>query len=108
LLHAAVAVAFSVLVFFFALHAKTAVYGRSSSANITTATASKMLGTTQKLDGRAVQSQTTPVFWLLFVSILSFSLHRRTWLSSAVTLRPANNIPLWQLQRFLRPPPVLG
>ena len=108
LLHTAVPVAFCVLVFFFALHAKTAVYGGAASPKVTTATASKLWVNSQKIDGRAAQSHAAPLFWLLFVSIVFFGLHRRAWLPSAVASRPASNLPLWHRHRFLRPPPFLG
>ena len=57
ILRAAVPVMFCVLVFFFALHAKTAVYGAASHSKVTPSTASKMWVSGQKMQSRIAPAQ---------------------------------------------------
>jgi len=106
MLRAAVPVIFCVLVFLFALHAKTAVYGGAHQARVTPSTASKMWAGGEKLDFRAVVPQSAPPAWLMFVSLLGLYLfpEQRSYQNALVAPLP-NNLRLRYLHRFLRPPP---
>jgi hypothetical protein len=105
MLRAAVPVMFCVLVFFFALHAKTAVYGTSAHSNVTPSTASKLWVSGQKMPARVAPIQIAPLLWSLFLSPFLFHLLHRPRVQSAVIIPPPSNLELWHLHRFLRPPP---
>src|SRR5690242_16328713 len=102
-----VPVTFCVLVFFFALHAKTAVYQGASPPKISPATASKMWLSGQKLQAPVATIDRTPsLFWFLVVMLFGFCLNRRPLTQSTVVSPSPRNFRLWYLRRFLRPPPV--
>jgi hypothetical protein len=106
MLRAAVPGIFCLLVFFFALHAKTAVYGGTSQTKITPSTASKMWAGAQKIDAHTLAPQSTPLFWLLFLSVLGLGLSlSRPQIPSTQIIPPPGNPHLRNLHRFLRPPP---
>jgi hypothetical protein len=107
LLRMALPVALCLLVFFFALHAKTAVYNGGSPVKISPATASKLWLSGQKLQAPPIQFDHTPLlFWFLAVSLFGFCLNRRPLIQSVVVVPQPSNIRLWHLRRFLRPPPI--
>ena len=98
-----------VLVFMFALHAKTAVYKGRATAKVTpsTATASKLwLGDGQKMEVRSVDSGGAALFWMAVLCLIGLYLHRELRVQSAFIAPAPRNIPLRYLHRFLRPPPV--
>jgi hypothetical protein len=105
MLRAAVPVMFCVLVFLFALHAKTAVYGTAAQSKVTPSTSGKLWVSGQKLEARVVPTQIAPLFWPLFLSLLGLSLLSRPRLQRAIIIPPPSNLRLWHLHRFLRPPP---
>lgn len=106
ILRAAVPVMFCVLVFLFALHAKTAVYGTAAGSRVTPSTASKLWVDGQKMPAQVAPLQIAPLFWPLFLSLLGFYFSTRPRVQSAhIIIPPPSNLRLWQLHRFLRPPP---
>lgn len=93
------------LVFFFALHAKTAVYNGAAPAKVTPSTASKLWVGQQKMEVQKLPSANVILFWIAFTCLFSLYLHREPKVRSAVVIAPPNNLRLRHLQRFLRPPP---
>jgi hypothetical protein len=104
MLRAAVPVLFCVLVFFFALHAKTAVYGAATQTKVTPSTSSKMWVSGQKMDARVLPPSAVPLFCAV-VSLLLFVLLNQPRLQVALRVPPPSNLRLRHLHRFLRPPP---
>jgi len=97
--------AFCALVFFFALHAKTAVY-EGSAAKITPSTASKLWVSGQKLEIPTLKSCTgTLLFWMAAICLLSLYFHNERLAQSVFVVPAPKDRPLRHLHRFLRPPP---
>jgi hypothetical protein len=102
----AVAVAFCILVFFFALHAKTAVY-TGGAAKMTPSTSSKLW-----LSGHEVRVQSVDLissgvlFWMTVLFLFRLYIYRGPQVRSAFATPPPRRLPLQQLHLFLRPPPV--
>jgi len=109
LLRAAVPAVFCLLVFFFALHAKTAVYSGASQAKVTPSTASKLWVSGQEMQHRLAPPVSVPLFplLLLLVLVVPTVLCRPAPQCSPVILS-SNNFSLRHLRRFLRPPPARG
>ena len=105
MLRAAVPVLFCVLVFFFALHAKTAVYGAAAHSKVTPSTASKMWVSGQKLQSGMALPHSVPFILVLFLSLLGFRLVTRPQNPSLLIIPASSNLRLRYLHRFLRPPP---
>ncbi len=95
-----------VLVFMFALHAKTAVYNGGASAKVTPSTASKLWLNGQKMEVRFVDSDSGVLFWMAVLCAIGLYLHRQLRVQSAFIPPAPRNFPLRYLHRFLRPPPV--
>jgi hypothetical protein len=93
------------LVFFFALHAKTAVYNGGTPAKATPSTASKLWVSGQKMEAQTLQSPGIVLFWIAFTCLFSLYLHSGPKVCSAVVIPPSNDLRLRHLRRFLRPPP---
>jgi len=107
MLRVAVPVLFCILVFFFALHAKTAVYGAAAQSRVTPSTASKLWVSGQKMEARIIPPQSAPVlFWLAFLGLLGLLLVGQRRLQTAVVISPPSNLRIRHLHRFLRPPPI--
>ena len=94
-------------VFFFALHAKTALYNGGTPAKVTTSTASKLW-----LDGQqkmpvvpSVDSSSSALFWIAVFCLYRWYLRREPFIQSALSTVPASTLTLRYLRRFLRPPP---
>jgi len=108
----AVSVAFCALVFFFALHAKTAVYHDGTAGKLTPSTACKLWSSGQKMQAQSqTQSQSYDasaglLFWMAVLSLFTPYFHRQPRVHSAFGTPPASNLSLWYLHQFLRPPPV--
>jgi len=105
MLRAALPVLFCVLVFFFALHAKTAVYGTAAQTKVTPSTSSKMWVSGQKMEAHVLPQSAVPLFWAAFVSLLGLVLLKQPRLQAASRVPPPSNLRLRHLHRFLRPPP---
>lgn len=93
------------LVFFFALHAKIAVYNGGAPAKATPSTASKLWISGQKMEAQTLQSAGVVLFWIAFTCLFSLLLHREHKVRSVVLVPPPNDVRLRHLHRFLRPPP---
>ncbi|MGC2109273.1 MAG: hypothetical protein WA655_07125 [Candidatus Korobacteraceae bacterium] len=102
-----VAFAFCVLVFFFALHAKTAVYNGGAPAKVTPSTSSKLW-----LSGNKVEVQSADLaggammFWMTVVCLVQLYIDREPKAQNTFLNPPPRTFPLQQLHLFLRPPPA--
>jgi hypothetical protein len=105
MLRAALPAVFCLLVFFFALHAKTAVYGAANQARITPSTASKLWSSGQKFDVDCFAPQSAPLFWPVLLTLLGLFLCEQPFIKAALIVPPPGNLRLRHLHRFLRPPP---
>ncbi len=94
------------LVFMFALHAKTSVYSGTGPAKVTPSTASKLWLNGQKLEVQSVDSGSGMLFWMAVLCLVGLYLHRELRAHSAFLAPPPRNLPLRQVHRFLRPPPL--
>jgi hypothetical protein len=105
-LERSLAVFFGVLVFVFALHAKTAVYNAGIPAKATPSTSSKLWRGGQKMEVQSLATTSDMLFWTaaLYLFGLCVQPERRT--PSLLLSPPLRNLPLRHLNRFLRPPPV--
>jgi hypothetical protein len=95
-----------VLVFMFALHAKTAVYNGGAPAKATPSTASKLWLNGQKMEVGSIDSSNGVMFWITVLCLIGLYLHQELRVQSAFIPPAPRNLPLRQLHRFLRPPPV--
>lgn len=105
-LRAVVPVVLCALVFFFALHAKTAVYSGGAPAHATPSTASKLWVSGQKMEARSVGYDSAPLFWLVCLGVFGLYLRREPFAHSALICFSPGNLRLRYLHRFLRPPPA--
>ncbi len=94
------------LVFFFALHAKTAVYNNGAPAKITPATSLKLWLSGHKMESETLESASVVLFWIAFTCLFGLLLHQEPKVHSVFITPPPSNLPLRHLHRFLRPPPV--
>jgi hypothetical protein len=102
----AMSIAFCALVFFFALHAKTAVYDGGSPGKVTPSTASKMWSSGQKMEAQPIDAAGGLLFWMAVLCLFAPCFHREIRAYSAFGTPPASNLSLWYSHQFLRPPPV--
>ena len=93
------------LVFFFALHAKTALYNGAAPVKVTTSTASKLWLNGQKMQVQSVDSSACALFWVAVFCLCGLYLHREPFVQSAILVPPSSTLTLLYLRRFLRPPP---
>jgi hypothetical protein len=108
-LRRALLLALCVLVFLFALHAKTAVYNGSAPAKVTPSTASKLWVSGQKMEIQPVDSATGgALFFVALLCVFGLYLHRERRVQSAFLIPPPRDFSLRYIHRFLRPPPVLA
>lgn len=108
LIRASVPVLFCILVFLFALHAKTAVYGGTSAGKISPSTASKLWVSSEKMEFRAELLHSVPLFWLFLISVFGLYLSRDCSFRSIVAVPSISIRHRWQVRRFQRPPPFQG
>ena len=101
-------VAFCALVFFFALHAKTAVYNNGAPAKLTPSTSCKLWTSSQKMETPSLGVSGGVLFWMAALLLLTLYLRRHVCVCSAFLVPPPGILPLRHLSRFLRPPPVLA
>ena len=93
------------LVFFFALHAKTALYDGAAPVKVTTSTATKLWLNGQKMQVQSVDSSACALFWMTVFCLWGLYLHREPFVQSAIPVPPSSTLTLLYLHRFLRPPP---
>lgn len=93
------------LVFFFALHAKTALYNGAAPVKVTTATASKLWLDGQKIEVRSVDSDTDTLFWVAVFCLFGPCLTREPVVQRATLNSAIGTSTLHYRRRFLRPPP---
>jgi len=94
------------LVFFFALHAKIAVYNGSSPVKATPSTASKLWINGQKMQVQSIDSGPAAFFWLVLLCLCGLYLQSVDRVQSVALTAPPNDLTLRYRRRFLRPPPV--
>jgi hypothetical protein len=99
---------FCALVFFFALHAKTAVYNNAPPAKQTASTASKLWLSGQKMEVQSIDSTGGVVFWMALLYLFGLCLVQTPVLQRALVIPAVRNLPLWEVHRFLRPPPQIS
>jgi len=102
------AIVFCALVFFFALHAKTAVYNNGAPAKLTPSTSCKLWLTAQKLETKSFASVGAVLLWIALFCLLQPCLRRERSPHGAYLAPFPSYLPLRHLYRFLRPPPVLA
>src|SRR5271167_1800319 len=94
------------LVFFFALHAKVAVYNGGTPVKVTPSTASKLWLNAQKLQVPSVDSSSSVLFWMTVLCLWGLHLQREGRIQRVLLTPPRSNLVLRHLHPFLRPPPV--
>jgi hypothetical protein len=95
------------LVFWFALHAKTGVYGDGIPVKVTPSTAGKLWLNGQKMEIQPVTSSPSALlFCIALLLIYRLYLHRKPRVPTALCLPAARHLSRWHSHRFLRPPPV--
>ena len=94
------------LVFFFALHSKTALYNGSAPVKVTTATASKLWLDGQKMQIRSVDSGSGALIWTAFFCLYGLNPHRDPVVQSVFLTEPAGARAIHYLRLFFRPPPL--
>ena len=107
-IRASVPVLLCILVFLFALHAKTAVYGGTSAGKVSPSAASKLWVTSEKMEFRAELLHSVPLFWLFLISVFGLYLSSDCFFRSIVVVPSVSTGRRWRARRFLRPPPVQG
>lgn len=100
--------ALCVLVFLFAFHAKTSQYNGSQPVKATPSTSAKLWSNGQKMELRPIVSSAILPFCVALLFVYQLVL-RPEALSSAFEDSPSpRRLRLWELHRFLRPPPFLA
>jgi hypothetical protein len=102
----ALSVGFCVLVFFFALHAKTAVYGGGTPGRLTPSTTAKLWSGEQKMEVQTFDAGAGVLFCMAVLCLLEPLVRREVSVHSAFLAPPPRHQCLRYLHRFLRPPPV--
>ncbi len=97
--------ALCVLVFLFALHAKTGVYNGGAPAKMTPSTASKLWLSGQKMQVPSVEVGSSVLFCMLLLCLFALHLQRQSLAKTARITLPPRSISLRYVCRFLRPPP---
>jgi hypothetical protein len=105
LLRAAVPAVFCLLVFFFALHAKTAIYHGFSQPKVTPSTASKLWVSGYNVHDRVAPPASTPAFLQVLLVLINPTINGRPALDT-LTISPSTDLCLRYSRRFLRPPPL--
>jgi hypothetical protein len=95
------------LVFFFALHAKIAVYNGGAPVKATPSTASKLWINGQKMQVRSGDSSPSALFVVTLLCLYGMFL-QSVGVQSVLLTAPPNDLTLRYRRRFLRPPPVLA
>ncbi len=80
--------ALCVLVFLFALHAKTAAYNGGAPAKVTPSTASKLWVSGQKMEAPPVEPGSSVLFCMIFLCLFALNLQRQS-LTQTAWITPA-------------------
>lgn len=102
----ALRVGFCVLVFFFALHAKTAVYGGGAPARLAPSTTAKLWPSEQKMEVQTFDAGAGALFCMAALCLVEPLVRREVFVHSAFVTPPPDVRSRRHLHRFLRPPPV--
>jgi hypothetical protein len=102
------AIVFCALVFFFALHAKTAVYNGGKTAKLSPSTSCKLWSTGQKMETKSFAAGSGVLFWMALFCLLAPYSRPEPRAHRAFLAPSPSNLLLRHLHRFLRPPPVLA
>ena len=94
------------LVFFFAWHAKTAVYSGGGPVKATPSTAAKLWLNGQKMGVPSVETSAPPLFATAFLCLWILFERRERVNPSAYFTPPPTRLSLCDRHLFLRPPPV--
>ena len=94
------------LVFFFALHAKIAVYNGGAPVKVTPSTATKLWLKAQKPEVLSLDSSSSALPWMTVPCVWNVYLQRERRVLSAFPPPRSNKLALCHLHPFLRPPPV--
>jgi hypothetical protein len=94
------------LVFFFAFHAKIAVYSVDTPVKVTPSTASKLWLNGPKLQIPPIDSSSSALFWTRILYLWDLHLQRESRVLGALLAPPPSGLALRHLHPFLRPPPV--
>ncbi len=94
------------VVFWFALHAKTGVYGNNNSAKITSATSAKMWLNGQKATVEPSAQTGALLIWFAILFIHFLHLHRKFHIESSCPTPDPVRLRLLNWSRYLRPPPI--
>lgn len=94
------------LLFFFALHAKIAVYNGGIPAKVTPSTASKLWINGQKMQVPSVDSSPNALFWIALFCLFGLYLNRVGRVQSVALTASRTDLTLRYRRRFLRPPPI--
>ena len=101
-------VAFCVLVFAFALDAKTSLYGPILPANAPTSSFAKLWVSSQKIEAQAVAPVSSIIFIVAAVCLFRLVLHHVPRVQSTLVAPQSSDQRARHQRRFLRPPPALA
>jgi len=96
------------LVFFFAWHAKTAVYSGGGPIKASPSTAAKLWLSSQKMGLPSVESSLPSLFTATVLCFWFLYLRKERFNETAYLTPPTSSRTLCDLHLFLRPPPVLA
>jgi hypothetical protein len=102
----AMRVGFCVLVFFFALHAKTAAYGGGTPGRLTPSTTAKLWPSEQKMETQSSDAGAGLLFCMVVLCLIEPYVRREAFVQSAFFAPPPIHHSRLHLHRFLRPPPI--
>jgi hypothetical protein len=99
-------IALCLLVFLFAFHAKTSMYGGGSRPEITPSTSAKLWLNGQKLEVEPNLQPVTVLFWFAILFLHSPGVLREPVVQRRTSVPSARHLGLQDLHRSLRPPPL--
>jgi hypothetical protein len=94
------------LVFFFALHAKIAMYDGGTAVKVTPSTAAKLWLKGEKPEVPSVDSSSSALVWMTVLCMWAVYLQRERRVQSAFLTPRSSKLALCYLLPFLRPPPI--
>jgi hypothetical protein len=94
------------VVFLFALHAKTGVYGSGTSGKVTSSTSAKMWLNGQRAEVEPTAQAGALLIWFAILFIHHLYLHRKFGVQTLFRAPAPVRLSLLHWRRCLRPPPV--